>query len=144
MCEIYMKPAKELFPKHILQLMKTLYGLADSGDRWYFTLKEHHLKDIKMLPSDGDLILYSSHTGDRLIGLSGVYVDDTLQAGDRDFQEWTRRTSEKFDATPRQSWKGKFAGMDFGQSNYLSRVRFSMQRYIGNKLKISASRRAPS
>ncbi len=44
-----------------------------------------------MIPTDGDLSLYSRHIADRLSGLSGVYVDDTLQAGDKSFQLWAEK-----------------------------------------------------
>ncbi len=33
------------------------------------------------------LSLYSRHIGDRLTGLSGVYVDDMLQTGDEELDE---------------------------------------------------------
>lgn len=131
-CEIYLDPSKEfeLKPDQIFKHMKPLYGLSDSGDRWHFTLKKHHLEDLKMIPTDGDLSLYTKHIEERIMGLSGVYVDDTIRTGDERFKKWAQKTSEKYQASARKISSAKFDGMDFTQSESLDSVTTNMDKYV--------------
>jgi Reverse transcriptase (RNA-dependent DNA polymerase) len=40
------------FVRHVfLKLMKSLYGLFDSGDRWPHTLRHHHVQDLQIVLS---------------------------------------------------------------------------------------------
>ncbi len=83
-----------------------------------------------MLPTDGDLSLYARHIGGRLSGLSGVYVDDTIQTGDEKFKKWTERTGRRFDTTPRKFGSAKFFGMTFQQSEDRKEITADMDDYI--------------
>jgi hypothetical protein len=60
MRDIFLQPPKELelSPDEFLKLMKPLYGLCDSGDRWQYTLRHHHVQDLQMEPLDADPSLY--------------------------------------------------------------------------------------
>lgn len=91
MHEVFMDPKSKEFrlqPGQLLKPMKPLYGLSDSGDRWHHTLKEHFL-----MPTTGDLSLYPKHIGKRLIGLSGVYVDDLIETGSPELKRFAENTS---------------------------------------------------
>eukprot|EP00171_Calliarthron_tuberculosum_P008498 IDg8498t1 len=132
MREIFVCPKGELSlqPNQIFQLMKPLYGLADSGDRWHYTLKKHMLDDLKMIPAKGDPSLYTKHICQRLTGIAGVYVDDLIQAGDPEFREFTKRTAKRFDSKPRTYQGAKFMGMEFSQKEDRSSIQLSMNDYI--------------
>lgn len=86
MGELFMEAPREMeLPSEwLLLLMRPLYGLCDSGDRWHHTLR-HHVGDLQIEPLEADPALYSLSIGIRLLGLSGVYVDDMLKCGTPEF-----------------------------------------------------------
>jgi Reverse transcriptase (RNA-dependent DNA polymerase) len=92
---LFLQPPTEMdfSPDEFLKLMKPLYGLCDSGDRWHHTLRHHHVQDLQMEPLDADPSLYFRSVGNRLIGLSGVYVNDMLRCGTPDFLRDSKSTS---------------------------------------------------
>eukprot|EP00171_Calliarthron_tuberculosum_P018036 IDg18036t1 len=69
-----------------------------------------------MIPTKGDLSLYTKHLAGRICGLSGVYVDDLLQTGNSGFKRLTELTGRRFDSTQRKFMGSKFMGMDFRQA----------------------------
>jgi hypothetical protein len=108
--------------------MKPLYGLCDSGDRWHHTLRHHHGQDLQIESLDADPSLYFRSIGNRLIGLSGVYVDDMLRCGTPDFRRDSRTISWIFDANPETMRTAKFAGVNLRQTE--SGIEIDMQDYI--------------
>ena len=83
----------ELAADELLQVMKPLYGLTESGD--YFEgkqLSDHHKKDLKIDASHGDLSLFFKSECGKLVCISGAYVSDLLRAGNKQFcQESTKQ-----------------------------------------------------
>jgi hypothetical protein len=75
-------------------------------------LRHHHMQDLQMDPLDADPSLCFRSIGNRLIGLSGVYVDDMLRYGTPDFLRDSKTTSRIFDATPETMRTAKFAGVN--------------------------------
>jgi hypothetical protein len=65
-----------------------------------------------MEPLVADPSLYFRSIGSRLIGLSGVYVDNMLRCGTPDFLRDSESTSRIFDATPETMRTAKFAGVN--------------------------------
>jgi Reverse transcriptase (RNA-dependent DNA polymerase) len=130
MRDIFLQPPKEmeLSSDEFLKLMKPLYGLCDSSDRWHHTLRHHHVHDLQMEPLDADPSLYFRSLGKRLIGLSGVYVDDMLRCGTPDFLRYSKTTSRIFDATPETMRTAKFAGVNLRQTE--SGIETDMSDYI--------------
>jgi Reverse transcriptase (RNA-dependent DNA polymerase) len=108
--------------------MKPLYGLRDSGGRWHHTLRHHHVQDLQMEPLDADPSLYFRSIGNRLISLSGVYVDDMLRCGTPAFLRDSKTTSRIFDATPKTMRTAKFAGVNLRQTE--SGIQTDMSDYI--------------
>jgi hypothetical protein len=52
--EIYVRPdVMKLPPYELFQVVKPLYGLADSGDYWHETLTAHHITKLLMEHSTG-------------------------------------------------------------------------------------------
>lgn len=130
MREIYLEAPKELrlSAEMVLKLMKPLYGLCDSGDRWHHTLRHHHLSDMQMEPLTTDPSLYFRRIGDRLVGLSGVYVDDLLRCGTPEFFQLSKATGNIFDSTPETRQKAKFAGVTIHQTQNV--IEADMNEYI--------------
>lgn len=71
----------ELTADEVPQFMLPLCVLVNSSDRWHHLINHHHLSDLEMEQITTDLALYLKFMGDRLVGLSGAYVDDLLRAG---------------------------------------------------------------
>ncbi len=69
-----------------------------------------------MKSSTGDLSSYSKHIAECLIGISGIYVDDIIEAGNPDFQIFTKLTAERFCSKDRIMRDAKFMGMHVSQS----------------------------
>jgi Reverse transcriptase (RNA-dependent DNA polymerase) len=130
MRDIFLQPPKEmqLSSDEFLKLMKPLYGLSDSGDSWYHTLRHYHLQDLQMEPLNVDPSLYFRSIGNLLIGLSGVYVDDMLRCGTPDFLPDSKTTSRIFDATPETMRTANFAGVNLRQTE--SVIETDMSDYI--------------
>lgn len=61
--------------------LKLLYGLTDEFDYWCEKFTNHMREDLKMIPSTGYLALFTRLFSERLAGITGSYVYDTLPAG---------------------------------------------------------------
>jgi hypothetical protein len=73
--KVFVKPnCIDLDPDELLQIMKPLYGLADSRDYWAQTFGRHHLTDLRMTQATGDFSLFSKRAEGALIEMSGCYV----------------------------------------------------------------------
>jgi hypothetical protein len=70
----------------VLRLLRPLYCLSDAGDYWNETIFDHQANVLGMNPTYGDVCLYIKVRDGKLIGLSGVYIDDLVQAGNKDFE----------------------------------------------------------
>ena len=111
--DVYLKPGKdfELPSGHLLKLLRPLYGLADSGDYWNETFAQHIKQDLKMKATAQDMSFFFRKVGNKLKGLIGTYVDDTLFSGDPDFLQHTNKTLRKFDSKERKFDTTRFAGV---------------------------------
>lgn len=85
----------------ILELLKPLYGLCNAGDYWAVALEEHIINDLGMQSVVSDPALFAKIEEGKLTGLSGVQVDDCLNAGLDSFEKHTMKTLELFDLKPR-------------------------------------------
>jgi Reverse transcriptase (RNA-dependent DNA polymerase) len=70
----------------VLRLLRPMYCLSDAGDYWNETISDHQANVLGMNPTYGDVCLYIKVRDGKLIGLSGVYIDDLVQAGNKDFE----------------------------------------------------------
>jgi hypothetical protein len=136
MRELYLEQPKDLnrSSKNLLKLVKLLYGLCESGDRWHSPLRHHHVIDLQMEPWRTDQGLYFRRVGERLIGMPGCSVDDMLRCGSPEYFQSSKATSALFDATPEVLRKAKFAGVSMDQTD--DGIRADMNDYI-NKLELS-------
>ena len=115
--KIFVRPdVLELEPNELLQVVKPLYGLSDAGDYWGETLTENHLKELEMDQVTGDFSLFFKKLKDKLIGLSGTYVDDILPIGDRTFRDSTSATTGRtFDSKPDRYAPFTFTGVEISR-----------------------------
>lgn len=129
--QVFFKPSEiELGPNELLQIIRPLYGLSDSGDYWYETLTQCHISRLRMKQSTGDFALLFRRIADKLVGLSGSYVDDILQAGTT--QEKKRIIMEmerKFDIKQPEQDNFEYTGIQCDTSNPRLR-RLSQYHYI--------------
>jgi Reverse transcriptase (RNA-dependent DNA polymerase) len=115
--DVYLDPKQDraAFPHssdQVLKLRKPLYGLSDAGDYWQATLGRHMRADLKMHPTAGDISMFYRRVQDRLSGLAGTVVDDSLLAGDQPFLQHTDKSLQRFDSKPRRFAPTPFAGVD--------------------------------
>jgi hypothetical protein len=79
----YKSPSKEfeLGSDAVLKLMKSLYGLCDSGDYWSKTLSDHLQNDFDIKSTTGDPVMFYKAVNDKIAGVTSAHVDDLLMAG---------------------------------------------------------------
>lgn len=129
MRDIYVKPAKEfrLSEGQLLKLLKPLYGLTDAGDYWDVTMTRHLKEDLEMTQACLDISLFFKRVQGKLTGLSGMYVDDGIHAGNAKFLEECDKTQTKFKSKPRDMDHFVFAGI---QVEYTSEgIRLHQEKY---------------
>jgi hypothetical protein len=77
--------------------------------------------------------LYFRRVGERLIGMSGCYVDYMLRCGTPEHFKSSKATSALFDATPEVLRKANFAGVNMDQTD--DGIRTDMNDYT-NQLEV--------
>lgn len=113
MRHVYVRPTKELklSANRLLRLLRPLYGLSDSGDYWHKTFSKHLQQDLMMTPTTGYLSLFFKSVHGKLQGLTGAYVDNTIGAGELQFENESMATSERFQSKERENDNFQFAGI---------------------------------
>ncbi|MEM1283154.1 MAG: reverse transcriptase domain-containing protein [Chlamydiota bacterium] len=111
--EVYLKPSKEfeLSSNELLQLLRPLYGLADSGDYWGATFSSHIKNDLGMTATVADMSMFFKLAHNKLCGLMGTFVDDSLLAGSEEFLGTTDLTLDRFESKKRELNNFRFAGI---------------------------------
>lgn len=137
--EVYIRPKerdKEILgvkDGELFKLIRPLYGLCDAGDYWGETMTSHLINDLKMRPTSGDPSLYYWKDRGKLAGVTGMYVDDLLNAGNVNFQKHAESTLNVFDSKPRVNDHFDFFG---AQVDTLDDGTIHMtQRYYARSLK---------
>jgi len=125
----------ELSADELVQVIRPLYGLSESGDYWHETLTRHHINDLKMTQATGDFSLFFRRLSGRLVALSGTYVDDMLQCATveqrRAIQDLMR---SRFDITIDQATSFVFLGLHCDSADPQCRT-ISQREYI-SRLKV--------
>lgn len=98
-------PELDLPPGCVLEVVKTLYGIPESGLHCYLTYLAHHLDTLKMRrPLSYPLVLILYHKEDATESPDGIIlqqVDDSLGFGTQAFLEEEERASRAFRCKPR-------------------------------------------
>lgn len=77
-----------------MKLLKPLYGLPDSEDRWGGILNNYMRQDLNIQSCPSGEALFSKFERNVLHGICVTHVDDTLQAGSNDsFQLFENKTN---------------------------------------------------
>lgn len=73
-----------------------LYGLCDTGYFWVITVREQNTYNFKMVLARSDFSLHVRRSdegnGGRAVGVSGIYVDDAINAETKAFKRSTKAT----------------------------------------------------
>ena len=129
--KIFIRPREiELHPNELVQVLLPLYGLTESGEYWYETYSHSHKFDLRMQQATGDFALFFRRCMNRLVALSGTYVDDTLMAATKDQKTFIEETlRKKFDIRFNDTAEFIFAGIlcDVGNE---SQRKLSQKKYI--------------
>lgn len=75
-------------------------------------MAKHLMEDLTVTPTSLDMSLFFKGLKGKLSGLTGVYVDDTLGAGNDVFLKEANMTQEKFESRAREFDNFTFAGME--------------------------------
>lgn len=65
----------------MFDLVGRIYGLCDAGEYWGDKMMTHLNNYLHVHHTNGNSALYYHHDGKTLIGNSGMYLDDLLNAG---------------------------------------------------------------
>jgi hypothetical protein len=116
--DVFIRPHElELSQDELLQVIKPLYGLSDSGDYWSETLVKHHLRALHMSQATADFSLFFRTLAGDLTGLSGTHVDDLLQAGTPKFRrDVLKETRRSFDVKDPEEPPLIFTGIEISRS----------------------------
>ena len=100
---VYISAPKELGLEAdmVLQVMKPLYGIPESGLHWYLTYLEHHLVELNMDRVKTDPCVLVRRNGQNLEGMVALQVDDSLAMGTASFMSDEEIASSKFICKPR-------------------------------------------
>lgn len=82
----------QLHHDQILKLLKPLYGLTYACDYWHHPLTRHLREYLTMVPTMGDLSMFTKLLQHMLLLVTSSYVDDTLSNGDKEFEKVSRVT----------------------------------------------------
>ena len=85
----------------LLQLLKPLYGVADSKDYWDVIFATHFKKDLGMSSLTGVPALLIKPNEDNIDGMLGEYLEDTCMGGKEKCQDLTLATLNKSESEPR-------------------------------------------
>lgn len=93
---VFVRPKEmDLLPGELLQIIRPLHGLSDSGDYWCETFSKFHIHNLRMQQSTGDFALFFRRCADSLMALSGSYVDDIIQASPTAFKDEIQKQIQK-------------------------------------------------
>ena len=135
--KVYLKPPKELnlSSDEVLEPLKPLYGLPDSGDYWNRTMSNHITNNLGMTPSYVDNALFIKVEHDQLLGLTGIYVDDSIHCGNKAFAKLTDETAKLFDSREKEFNNTKFAGVSIEKDD--SSFHLHMKEFLDSLSQLS-------
>jgi Reverse transcriptase (RNA-dependent DNA polymerase) len=112
--KIYIAPKDiiELKQDELLQVVKLLYGIAESGDYWGETVRSHLINDPALKGCQGDLATFYKTFQGRFMGASATYVDDIFRTGDDAFQNYMLLTGKLFRLKQPKFDNFRFAGCE--------------------------------
>ena len=86
-------------------------------------------------PTFVDNALFIKIEEDKLLGLTGIYVDDSIHSGTKDFIKLTDKTAKLFDSRGKEFNDTKFAGVSIKKDEF--RVHLHIKEFIDSLLEYS-------
>jgi hypothetical protein len=121
----------ELDETELVQLLKPLYGLSESGDYWASTLNDVLLSRMNLTQAQSDMTVFFRKLATRLVLIHGSHVDDIIHAAPREELDTAiQELREHFETKEPEYDHFPFAGTDvdgteysLSQSGYISRLK---------------------
>lgn len=85
----------------VLEVVKPLYGIPDSGLHWYLTYLSHHIDKLEMTRSKSDPCVLFRRSHDGLDEIILLQVDDALGIGTNAFIDGESEASKEFQCKER-------------------------------------------
>lgn len=86
----------------VLQVIKPLYGIPESGLHWYLTYLEYHIDELKMVRTKADTFFLIKRNDEGIEGMVLLQVDDSLGVGTEGFLEKEEKWSQRFRSKDRK------------------------------------------
>lgn len=127
---VYVNPPAEARKSGIIwKLLKPMYGLGDSPRNWYFTLREHLLKQGCVI-SQLDKTLFRCYEKNKLIGLLVTHVDDVLYAGTTRFKDQViKSVFDRFKISSEYRDNFKYLGLNIVQDEETRAITVDQKEY---------------
>jgi hypothetical protein len=127
----------QLYQNELVQFIKPFYGISDAWDYWAETLVRHHPRELRMSQATADFSLFFKSVAGELISLSGIHVDDLLQAGTPAFRQDTlTRTGASFDVKSPAEIPLTYTGIEITRTK-TGAIITQQGRYIATILKLA-------
>ena len=130
--DIYLQPPKEAHSDKLWKLLKTPYGIADAGRKWYIRVqKEFTALGAKTSRSDRSVFIWEDQSRSSPCGILIVHVDDFLYGGNRHFlQEIIPQIRSVFRVGTEEEDCFKYLGLHVSETT--QGVRISLEEYISS------------
>lgn len=80
----------------VVKVVRPLYGIPESGNHWFKTYHEHHVKELEMNQSTYDpCLLHNNNPTTGTFGVVGLQTDDTLFLANDKFADLEQERVEK-------------------------------------------------
>jgi Reverse transcriptase (RNA-dependent DNA polymerase) len=121
----------ELNESELVQLLKPLYGLSESGDYWASTLSNVLLSKVNLTQAQSDMTIFFRKLANRLVLVHGSHVDDIIHAAPpEELDDTLQELREHFEMKEPEYDQFPFAGTDVDgtefslcQSGYIARLK---------------------
>lgn len=102
--KVFLRPPAEmgLADDELIEAVKPLYGIPESGLHWYKTYHSHHCNTLQMTPTTFDPCLLFRKGNSAAEGVCIMQVDDSFGHGVSSFLEVEESKSRRFKTKPRK------------------------------------------
>lgn len=91
------KQLRRVFSGYLFHIVKPVYGLKEAGAYWFSKYFNAWISAVRMVATALDVCLLYRRQGNKLDGVVGIQVDDTIMAGSPEFTSAEERMHQKFD-----------------------------------------------
>jgi len=130
---VYLKPPKDIRnAEYVWKIKKPIYGLKDSANNWYKTLREELLR-LACAESIQDPTLYTYHNEEQLLGMFICHVDDFLYSGNQIFiDKVIKQVMNKFSMSSAKSGSFTYIGLHLTQTD--EGIEMDQLKFIENQM----------